>query len=102
MFDVDIKDKTDQKIELYEFYFSDSCYLRAVRRHHRKRVILKRYKRVRMGHWFVKNPGHLSKNNTICSCWMCGNPRKYLGEKTIQEKRLLGEGETINGYSIHY
>lgn len=21
----------------------------------------------------------------MCSCWMCGNPRKYLGEKTRQE-----------------
>jgi len=23
---------------------------------------------------------------TPCSCWMCGNPRKYFGEKTLQEK----------------
>ena len=23
----------------------------------------------------------------LCSCWMCGNPRKYWKEKTIQEKR---------------
>jgi len=23
----------------------------------------------------------------LCSCWMCGNPRKYFNEKTIQEKR---------------
>ena len=22
-----------------------------------------------------------------CSCWMCGNPRKWLGERTMQERR---------------
>tara|TARA_R110000823_G_scaffold115491_4_gene238178 strand:+ start:1873 stop:2073 length:201 start_codon:yes stop_codon:yes gene_type:complete len=22
-----------------------------------------------------------------CSCWMCGNPRKYFKEKTMQERR---------------
>ena len=23
-----------------------------------------------------------------CSCWMCGNPRKYFGEKTWQETKF--------------
>jgi hypothetical protein len=23
---------------------------------------------------------------TPCSCWMCGNPRKYFKQKTLQEK----------------
>jgi hypothetical protein len=23
-----------------------------------------------------------------CSCWMCGNPRKYFGQKTLQEQAL--------------
>jgi len=27
----------------------------------------------------------------ICSCIMCGNPRKYFNEQTIQEKRHLME-----------
>ena len=31
----------------------------------------------------------------FCSCWMCGNPRKYFNEKTMQEKKsealTLGE-----------
>lgn len=31
----------------------------------------------------VKSADHL-KN---CSCWMCGNPRKYFKEKTMQEKK---------------
>ena len=24
-----------------------------------------------------------------CSCWMCGNPRRYEGKATLQERRLL-------------
>lgn len=61
--------------------------MRALRRHHRNRIILNRFKRVQMGRWHVKSPGYLTKNNTVCSCWMCGNPRKYFGELTIQEKK---------------
>jgi len=30
---------------------------------------------------WVLNADHLS----VCSCWMCGNPRKWLGERTRQE-----------------
>ena len=25
----------------------------------------------------------------VCSCWMCGNPRRFFGETTIQEKRAF-------------
>lgn len=25
----------------------------------------------------------------VCSCWMCGNPRKWFGTQTIQERRLF-------------
>jgi len=60
--------------------------VRAIRRHHRKRVIRKRYDKVQRGCGYVKCPGYLAKNNTVCSCWMCGNPRKYFGELTRQEK----------------
>jgi hypothetical protein len=60
---------------------------RAIRRHHRNRIILKRYEKVKMGQWHVKNPGHLARNNTVCSCWMCGNPRKYFEELTVQERK---------------
>ena len=24
---------------------------------------------------------------TACSCWMCGNPRRYYGHQTLQERR---------------
>jgi len=63
--------------------------MRAIRRHHRRRIILKRYERVRRGNWYVKRPGYLAKNNTLCSCWMCGNLRKYFGKITRQEKRAI-------------
>jgi hypothetical protein len=58
---------------------------RTIRRHDRNRIILQRLRR---RHWHVRSPGRLSKNNTVCSCWMCGNPRKYLGEATVQEKKF--------------
>ena len=35
---------------------------------------------------------HNADNLTICSCWMCGNPRRYFKGKyqqTIQERRAL-------------
>jgi len=32
---------------------------------------------------FLKNANHMAK----CSCWMCGNPRKYFNEESIQEKK---------------
>ena len=28
-----------------------------------------------------------------CSCFMCGNPRRYYGEKTIQEQKAEIESE---------
>ena len=65
--------------------------VRAIRRHHRKRIIRKRYDKVQRGQWYVKDPGYLSKNNTVCSCWMCGNARKYFGELTRQEKIFYSE-----------
>jgi hypothetical protein len=64
---------------------------RAIRRHHRERIIHKRYDRVQRGYWYVKKPGYLANNNTVCSCWMCGNPRKYFGELTRQEKIFKSE-----------
>lgn len=60
--------------------------MRQQRRHHRERL-----KKARSGHW-----GGIAGNGkadqvvdtpTPCSCWMCGNPRRYFGEKTIQERR---------------
>lgn len=29
-----------------------------------------------------------STHGKPCSCWMCGNPRRYFGELTVQERRF--------------
>lgn len=62
---------------------------RALRRHLRMRA---KRKARRIAKWMglqqeriEKNADHL-KN---CSCFICGNPRKYLKEPTIQEKRAF-------------
>jgi hypothetical protein len=31
----------------------------------------------------------MAETPAICSCWMCGNPRKYFGERTVQERRAI-------------
>ena len=62
---------------------------RAVRRHH-----LARLKNSRK-HYFVvnwwddvdKRLGVISQYPKKCSCPMCGNPRKWLNERTISEMR---------------
>lgn len=63
---------------------------RALRRHHAARV--KKNRRYHWGQDMALEP-HLWRvlvnTPTPCSCWSCGNPRKYLGELTVQEQRLL-------------
>lgn len=34
--------------------------------------------------------GLLVATRTPCSCWMCGNPRRYMHEATMQELRAFG------------
>jgi hypothetical protein len=31
--------------------------------------------------------GRIAHSRQLCSCRMCGNPRRYLGEPTVQERR---------------
>ena len=40
-------------------------------------------------HYYNDNNKHkLHKLRAFhCSCWMCGNPRKFFGEETMQEKK---------------
>lgn len=40
-----------------------------------------------------KRAGMYLNTCTPCSCWMCGNPRKYSGDRTIQERRLMQQIE---------
>lgn len=35
--------------------------------------------------------GLLKKTPKACSCWMCGNPRKYFGEIPLRESRQIME-----------
>ena len=56
---------------------------RARRRHDRARMIA-RVKRVQP---WATVPQKLADNLAMCSCWMCGNPRRRLNERTMQERR---------------
>ncbi len=59
---------------------------RALRRHHYQR--LKRKRRAYYGGYGRHRDdvqGILVGTATLCSCSMCGNPRKYFGEITRQE-----------------
>lgn len=60
---------------------------RALRRHHEERI-KERVKSYYGGYVHdARQIGKLAHARTPCSCWMCGNPRKYDGEVTMQEKR---------------
>ncbi|AKO61414.1 hypothetical protein APCEc03_013 [Escherichia phage phiAPCEc03] len=68
---------------------------RALRRHHRQRV-----KNNRKKYWTAfpheespKRLGIITTTPCICSCWMCGNPRKYYknskaGMKTSEIRKM--------------
>ncbi|MBD1589766.1 hypothetical protein [Pseudomonas typographi] len=61
---------------------------RAQRRHDTRRMKA-RFKQIQKAKDWVasaKNAGVFANHGKVCSCWMCGNPRK-LGELTMQEKR---------------
>jgi len=71
---------------------------RAERRHH-----IERLKKKRRYYWYGYNLngkpmdkdkrrlGMVVDTPTPCSCHMCGNPRKYWKEKTLQEKKAEQE-----------
>ena len=70
----------------------------ALRRHHRERLKAKRK-------FYYTRPGSEYRQNspeviafyvntpTPCSCHMCGNPRRYFKERTMQERRFLSASE---------
>lgn len=55
---------------------------RSERRHHKERMKA-RARRLLPG----RSPEHLADNMAKCSCPMCGNPRKWFGDPTIQEMK---------------
>jgi hypothetical protein len=61
---------------------------RAFRRHHDERI-KRRVARYYSG-YAAGDPratGRLAHTRTPCSCWMCGNPRRWRHEPTLQEIR---------------
>lgn len=77
---------------------------RALRRHHWQRV-----KNNRKKYWTVfpheespKRLGIITTTPCICSCWMCGNPRKYYKNSKagmkISEIKKMESTELIIGY----
>lgn len=56
---------------------------RARRRHDRARMIAKA---ARARPW-DKVPQKAADNLAMCSCWMCGNPRRWGAEPQMQERR---------------
>jgi hypothetical protein len=70
---------------------------RSLRRHHASRLksrwlIREKAKAALVGSCnLARRVGIHANTGATCSCWMCGNPRKYLGEVSLQERsaRLL-------------
>lgn len=58
---------------------------RAVRRSHIKR--LRTNRKSYWSNWGLTERflGMLTHTAKICSCWMCGNPRKYYRKKSLKE-----------------
>lgn len=61
---------------------------------------IKKQAKIAKSHGFPTGPTHrLAKvHATTCgdsNCVMCGNPRKFFGERTTQEKRLFQDVEKI-------
>lgn len=66
---------------------------RAARRHHTAR--LKHNRRFYHGRDLAHDAIELGRTVTTpatCSCAGCGNPRKFHGERTVQEQRAMQRG----------
>lgn len=62
---------------------------RAQRRHDTRRIKARFYLKQRAHDSWVtneRNAGLFADHGKVCSCWMCGNPRRF-GELTLQEER---------------
>lgn len=64
---------------------------RSLRRHHAARMKRRAEHRLRVLFDFqepdARTVGLHAATPKQCSCWMCGNPRRYFGELTFQELR---------------
>ncbi len=56
-----------------------------------KRRAKKYLRQIQMFDWELITPDKIgyqaSTHNVPCSCFMCGNPRKFFGERTLKERR---------------
>jgi len=65
------------------------------------RQVAARRWRVRRLWWPEEHLVVLRKTNVSCSCVMCGNPRKYFNEITMQEKKAnISEREQLGEVGI--
>lgn len=46
--------------------------------------------------WLDWSVARAAQHGKLCSCQMCGNPRRYFGEETIQERRAALRGMTAD------
>jgi len=64
---------------------------RALRRHYTRRIKARFYQNLKtcLEDWqpTPKEAGMFANHGKVCSCWMCGNPRRYFGALTRQERR---------------
>lgn len=69
---------------------------RAIRRHHYSRL-----KKKRKNYWgwaeSDRKTGILANTPATCSCFMCGNPRRQIGEISLQEKRQFAKEQEYYG-----
>jgi len=70
----------------------DADKIKHSKRLHQDQTAIEKQKSIAKAHGFPTGPEHrLAKiHATTCgdpNCAMCGNPRKFFNEKTIQEKR---------------
>ncbi len=59
-----------------------------------RRWMLERKKKRAAHYWYMSDGdprriGMAARTPMSCSCYMCGNPRKYRGGLTMQERRAL-------------
>lgn len=79
----------------------EKSFKRAIRRHHLNRLKNNRawyYGWLRLDPWGkvevdpkadARHRGMVAHTARLCSCWMCGNPRKHQHEKTLQELSVI-------------
>lgn len=65
---------------------------RAERRHQDQRLKDRRLRYWSVGNKTERTLGMLLHSPALCSCWMCGNPRKFFGQRTIKEEREAQRG----------